>query len=290
MGSGSLVLLGGAAEISKRLSKRAAFSILDATRSFSANMVDTDDNILGGKFSSFNILHGSISPQVMKLMTSSKFIELFGGANHEKYINKRYIGYRIHADYLEYERIVDSVSECWMLEFLSNTPREFKDRFVSAMYEVFANAYGHALRSSNMPVISCTHIDEKEKVLRVSVLDLGGGVCAKVRELRSDVSGDDVAILKWALARGNSTRTDSDTFIPGIPRGMGLFLLSRFVASVGATACIYSNSACAEIAADGVSVHMMAKSNIPGTFIDISVPIDNAYGVISSSVSSKRYL
>ena len=88
------------------------------------------------------------------------------------------------------------------------------------IYELFVNAKDHSQEKHG--VYACGHWMPKKQCLVFSIYDTGIGIPDLVK---NKVDGN-MDALNWALVSGNSTRQ----FELGVPRGVGLADLKKFVA------------------------------------------------------------
>lgn len=91
------------------------------------------------------------------------------------------------------------------------------------IYELFVNAKDHSQEKHG--VYACGHWMPKKQCLVFSIYDTGIGIPDLVKN-KVDRSMSNMDALNWALVSGNSTRQ----FESGVPRGVGLADLKKFVA------------------------------------------------------------
>ena len=91
------------------------------------------------------------------------------------------------------------------------------------IYELFVNAKDHSQEKHG--VYACGHWMPKKQCLVFSIYDTGIGIPDLVKN-KVDGNMSNMDALNWALVSGNSTRQ----FELGVPRGVGLADLKKFVA------------------------------------------------------------
>lgn len=90
------------------------------------------------------------------------------------------------------------------------------------LYEIFNNSVEHS--NSQDGVYACGHWAPEKKELDFSVYDTGVGIPFLIKQkINANFSSKDA--LEWSLVPGNSTKQ----LIEGIPRGVGLSDLKKFI-------------------------------------------------------------
>ncbi|MHA7809628.1 MAG: hypothetical protein ACX933_07480 [Marinobacter adhaerens] len=233
----------------------------------------------------------TMSEVVFDHLLENSFLSHFSSGYGEDYPSGGYIGYREHNNLLDADNIAEHLQEEWLSADKLSLSALLKSAVVSRIFEIFMNAYGHGVSIQNIDklgVYSCGQYDKKEKKLNISVLDFGPGIVSNVLSLRSDLS-DSLSAMKWALVRGNSTRTDSK--IAEMPRGLGFDLLNEFVCINEGELRIYSNDV--SVISSKPSGFVVQKSKIPfdGTLVSININCDDRHYQFASenASSTKKY-
>jgi anti-sigma regulatory factor (Ser/Thr protein kinase) len=277
----AIVMLGGIAryvDYQNTKTTKAIVSLLNSQSFASAGVmfkVDTMSNLISSQ------------------LIGNNFLSHFSRATFEGYPTGDYIGYREHNSSLDSDNIADHLSKQWLSPEKLLMSDSLKRSIVSRIFEIFMNAYGHGTSVQpieKLGVYSCGQYDKKDKKLNLSVLDFGPGIVENVRKHRNDPLLDDVSALRWALQRGNSTRTDSAGI--DMPRGLGFDLLNEFIALNEGELHIYSNSVKAISRGRGVYDIRQMDSHLPGTLISIKINCDSrSYYRFESepSVSAENY-
>jgi hypothetical protein len=247
-----------------------------------ASYVDAHNNVRLGLFD--NIIHkrcgvmfkvDSMSPLILNRLIENNFLSHFSQEGFEGYPEGGYIGFRQHRGFLDVNSIASHLSNDWLTDEKVSISPELKSAVISRILEIFLNAYGHGILTSNLidfHVISCGQYVKKEKILKLTVVDFGCGIIKNVQKhLNSSIS--DIQAMEWALTRGNSTRTDS---VKDMPRGLGFDLLCEFVTLNKGEFQVYSNSCCAKVVDNN---YFVKKLPIPfnGTAVTIKINCDERH-------------
>lgn len=229
---------------------------------------------------------------VVKKLVDNNFLSHFssGGSPYD-YPAGDYIGYREHNNALDADKIAEHLQNEWLDAGKLNLSVRLKEAIVSRIFEIFMNAYGHGVliqNKNNLGVYSCGQYDKKKKALNISVLDFGPGIIANVKKINPDIT-DSTDAMRWALVRGNSTRTDSK--VAEMPRGLGLDLLHEFVRVNDGELRIYSNDV--KMVSTKTSGVVVEKSieHLDGTLVSIKINCDNRYYrfLSESKAAQKQY-
>lgn len=197
------------------------------------------------------------------------------------YESGSYIGYREHTSNLDADSIVEHLENEWLSADKLNLSSKLKSAIVSRILEIYLNAYGHGIKLQQhhaLGVYSCGQYDRKTKQLHMSVLDFGLGIAQNVKN--SVGIENSVEALKWAVTKGNSTKTDSIS--EDIPRGLGFDLLNQFVTINNGKLFIYSNDVVASSDGSGgmnISAH---KNYLSGTLVSITIHCDDRFYFFAS--------
>jgi hypothetical protein len=219
----------------------------------------------------------SMSPLISNQLIQNNFLKYFSRDSFQGYPSGDYIGYREHKNILDADKIAQHLNENWLSDEKIKLSDLLKSAVVSRIFEIFMNAYGHGTSIQSIEklgVYSCGQYDKKEKKLNLSVLDFGPGIVANVRKNQAHILNN-VDAMHWALARGNSTRTDSQHI--NMPRGLGFDLLSAFVKLNEGEMRIYSNNICAKLIAGNGFIVEKSKFDFTGTLVSIRINCDDSY-------------
>jgi hypothetical protein len=230
----------------------------------------------------------TMSSIISKLLIENNFLKHFSNADFSGYPEGDYIGYREHTKYLDSNEVANHLHNEWLTDSKLSMSSDLKQAVISRIFEIFMNAYGHAIDKSNIKVgaISCGQHDKKSGLLRLAVLDFCSGIISNVRECQKNIQSD-IAAMKWALITGNSTRTDSAA---DIPRGLGFGLLNEFVAVNKGRLSIFSNSCSAIVGENGAYIVQECKYPFKGTMVNITINCDNRhYKFLSETSKEDQY-
>lgn len=152
-----------------------------------------------------------------------------------------------------------------------------KETILSKLYELYYNAYEHGILRMALPigVISCASFDNETKILTLVILDMGNGIAYNARNHLQNQNLSDVDAIKWALQRGNSTKTDTPE---DMPRGLGFALLKEFVTINRGGFDIYSNSghAYVDLSSGDYKIHKM-NLDFTGTLVKVEILCDDKF-------------
>lgn len=202
------------------------------------------------------------------------------------------VGYRSHLNFMEPSDIADYLNNDWLTEDIINLGSEIREAVVSRIIEIFTNAYGHGVKEVSplrMGITSCGQYFPKDKKLKLTVVDFGGGIVENVKQyLHSEVPGiSDAAAMQWALKPGNSTKTDS--LDECMPRGLGFKLLRQFIYTNNGDLNIYSNTCHTFVDNSGIYKVTGIRPSFPGTIVTIEVNCDDVYYNCLISNKKRKY-
>ncbi|BCY02042.1 ATP-binding protein [Stutzerimonas stutzeri] len=233
-------------------------------------------------------LVSSMNSAVRERLIGNNFLSHFSSGTLEGYPTGGYLGYREHNYLLDADKIADHLQNEWLSAAKLRLSEKLKPAITSRILEIFSNAYGHGVSIQDMKtmgVYSCGQFNKKEKSLNISVLDFGPGIIKNVRRVCGEVSSIDA--MRWALIKGNSTRTDSQ--LSDIPRGLGLDLLHNFVYVNGGELRIYSNDVKVIYnKASGLKVERN-EATLHGTMVSIKINCDDRYYRFTSETEPKQH-
>ena len=225
---------------------------------------------------------------VRSSLIRNNFLSYFSQDNFSGYPEGGFIGYREHTSYLDVNEIARHLHDEWLSAEKLKVSSELKKAVVSKIFEIFANAYGHGVQKfgvKGVGVFSCGQYSKKEGELRLTVLDFGRGIVENVRSHQKFALNEEDS-MKWALERGNSTKTDS---IDDIPRGLGFVLLNEFVTVNKGELSIYSNSFQSQVDDLGGYKTTLLKNNFLGTMVNIKINCDDRYYHFIDEETSEQY-
>jgi len=233
-------------------------------------------------------LVNSMSSAIREKLIGNNFLSHFSSGTFEGYPVGGYLGYREHNYLLDADKIAHHLQNEWLSAAKLRLSDKLKPAITSRILEVFSNAYGHGVSIQDMKklgVYSCGQYNKKEKSLNISVLDFGPGIIANVKRVNDGLNSIDA--MQWALVKGNSTRTDSQT--SDIPRGLGLDLLYNFVLVNGGELRIYSNDVKVIFSkAAGLKIEE-GPTEMHGTIVSIKINCDDRYYRFVSEVEPKQH-
>ena len=229
----------------------------------------------------------SMSSLIANQLTSNNFLSHFTSSHHDGYPKGDYIGYREHNIKMDDDNIAEHLESEWLSPEKLRISKELKPYIVSRIFEIFMNAYGHGTSIQpieKLGVYSCGQYDKKEQKLNLSVLDFGPGIVKNVCNFMKSEDLSSIDAFLWALERGNSTGTDSQGL--DIPRGLGLDLLSEFIALNKGELRIYSNDVFAVCGESRQWSLMELDAPFPGTLVSIKINCDDKFYCFASEQQS----
>ena len=137
---------------------------------------------------------------------------------------------------------------------------EFSLLLKQSLGEVFVNTETHS--DSQLGVFVCGQFHPVQQRLHVSIADAGITIPERVKR-RFAASLQPISALRWALAKGNTTKEDT-------PGGLGLKQLQEFVFRNEGAVQIASGKACLHFAA-GTAQFNEFEHPFPGTVVAIEV-------------------
>lgn len=227
-------------------------------------------------------LVSTMNSAVRERLIGNNFLSHFSSGTLENYPAGGYIGYREHNYLLDADKIADHLQNEWLSAAKLRLSEKLKNAIASRILEIFTNAYGHGVLIQSlktMGVYSCGNFNNKEKTLSISVLDFGPGVVTNVRRVRTEITNS-IDAMRWALIKGNSTRTDSGKI--DIPRGLGFDLLHNFVHLNDGELRIYSNDVRVISSRETGLIVENTSGNLNGTMVSIKINCDDRYYRFSS--------
>lgn len=139
------------------------------------------------------------------------------------------------------------------------------------IYEIFINSVEHS--QAEHGIYACGHWMPNIKELAFSVYDTGIGIPFLIKQkVNPDFSSKDA--MKWSLAPGNSTKQ----LIKGIPRGLGLSDLKKFIGLNGGSFNIVSNDIYYNF--NKYETYKTITHPILGTIISFIIKNDNSHTYI----------
>lgn len=233
-------------------------------------------------------LVNTMNSAVRERLIGNNFLSHFSSGTLEGYPTGGYLGYREHNYLLDADKIADHLENEWLSAAKLRLSDKLKPAITSRILEIFSNAYGHGVSIQDMKtmgVYSCGQFNNKEKSLNISVLDFGPGIIRNVKRVRGEMTSIDA--MRWALTKGNSTRTDSQ--LADIPRGLGLDLLHNFVHVNGGELRIYSNDV--KVISSKTSGLIVEKNSeeLQGTLVSIKINCDDRYYRFTSEVEPAQH-
>lgn len=133
----------------------------------------------------------------------------------------------------EEEGVVNYLINSWLKPQWVDLSDELAGAIVGNVWEIFANSLEHS--NSFTGVAVCGQHYPSRHELALAIVDLGVSIPGNVRRHLDNGKMSSEEALKWAMTRGNSTRTTS-------PGGLGLDMLKEFIAVNNAEMSLYSNN------------------------------------------------
>jgi signal transduction histidine kinase len=117
--------------------------------------------------------------------------------------------------------LMDYLRAGWLGRGWVEVSRPLADAICGQAWEIYANAFEHA--HSEIGVFSCGQHYPKNKALKLSIVDFGVGIPSSVRVYLGQPNLAAGEAMRWAFREGTTTLPN------GTGRGMGLYLLRKFV-------------------------------------------------------------
>lgn len=199
------------------------------------------------------------------------FLFDFGGVQHPwdgnsiPYRSDRRHDSATIGDYLRYK---------WLGKGWVNISPGLQGAIAGQVSEIYGNAFEHS--HSNIGVFSCGQHYPKARMLHLTVIDFGIGIPASVRSLPDNSVLSDADALTWAFRAGTSTKQKKR-----VSRGLGLNLLSNFVANNHGSLKIFSNEGGIFIDDSGIRYENRYTS-FTGTLVNIAFRCDESYYCLAS--------
>jgi len=211
-------------------------------------------------------------------LAQNGFMYAFGGSR--KGWNGNSIPF--HADATaEAHEFATYLRDRWLGRGWVNVSPDLADCIVGTVAEVYVNAFEHA--ASPVGITCCGQHYPKMKALKLTLVDFGVGIPAKVRQYKETNTVAKLwtpdSCMHWAFQRGSSTKPGNSDG----PRGVGLDLLLSFVRKNGGNLEMFSHEGHALITPDSVQFSTCASS-FPGTLVTISLICDEEYYCLKSEL------
>ena len=176
------------------------------------------------------------------------------------------------------DQVIPYLIENWLSPGWIKLSDDLKRALAGRTYEMFSNAFEH---SNATTVFVCGEHQERQKKLKLAIVDFGIGIPGNVRPyVGPSMSREpsDVQCLRWAMQEG-ATTTNSE-----VPRGLGLGLLRQMVKINGGQLDMYSHSAHATVRGGELKVTKFDEF-FPGTLVNIMFRCDDNYYRFASEES-----
>jgi hypothetical protein len=166
------------------------------------------------------------------------------------------------------ERVLDKngflayLRKLWLGRGWINVDEDIQREILSKVVEIYVNVFEHA--DSKVGVFVCGQHYPKRRELSLSLVDFGVGIPHKVRTHLNQQSMAAELAIEWAIAPGNSTRTNL------VPKGIGLDALMDFVTDTRGKLEIFSDNGYILFNGNGLAY---GKCSTPfmGTLVNISL-------------------
>ena len=216
----------------------------------------------------------TLDPKVKKVLNKSKLLKLFGHPPYPWtdtslpiYVQRSWS----KKDILNY---IDQ--EILRRHEMPEMSKILQKEIRRAFFELFGNVFYHS--QSPIGGLVCGQVYPKAKVKQIQIVfyDAGVGVAKRVREAVPSVRSDNEAI-EWALESGTSTLSNHSE-----PRGLGLYVLRRFLDINGGEFRIYANQGVVEEIA-GCRRCTRLRYGLKGTLIEVRIKVTGDVKYILSS-------
>jgi hypothetical protein len=166
-------------------------------------------------------------------------------------------------------KIVEYLKTLWLGRGWLQISDELCNGVVSQVWEIYANAFEHA--QSEIGVFTCGQYYPKMNLLKLTVVDFGLGIPARVRLCLKHTTLPASEALKWAMTRGNTTATYA-----GYPRGVGLDLLKVLVQANQGTLEFFSDRGVSTVTMNEETHHDWGYF-FGGTLVNITLNCNEHY-------------
>lgn len=198
-------------------------------------------------------------------LTQNGFLYAFG--NNQQGWKGNSVAYREDFDN-NLDGILNYLDKKWLGRDWVEVNQAIKDEIIHNVLEIYSNAFEHGI--SDIGVFTCGQRYPNLNILKLTVIDFGVGIPAKVRQFLQNSSMLAEDALRWAFQFGKTTRHG------GVPGGTGLDSLKNFVKSKQGKIEIYSHDGYALIDADQ-ELYQSAPTYFEGTLINITIKCDVNY-------------
>jgi hypothetical protein len=216
-----------------------------------------------GKGQATFVLQDSLATDVRKNLWKMGFLDLFGVGACSYTSNSLPL---YHRDTEDAEALIEYIDrELMSREEMPTMSKALQKEIRRSFVEIFGNVFYH----SHSPIggLVCGQIYPKGKEIQFTFYDAGIGIGAKVRSCVPTVRNDADAIC-WALERGTSTLALAE----GHPRGLGLYLLRKFLKVNDGTLQVYANKGYFR-EQSGRTTSSEIGTFLSGTLIDLRIRI-----------------
>lgn len=201
-----------------------------------------------------------VSGKVLEVWSKNEFWRHFDGARMEDTFDTTlaYRQFPLGHDRKKFAAYV--TRELMSKELPQNMAQSARDGFARSIAEIFDNAVMHS--QSRHGVFSCGQFFPHQFRLTFTLTDLGVGFRRNI-EQRWNAKLSDEAAIRWAVARGHTTRLDGNG-------GSGLAELRQFFARNGGRMQIVSGQGFWEVQGD-VEKQSALRHSFPGSFVNLEI-------------------
>jgi hypothetical protein len=165
------------------------------------------------------------------------------------------------------DSFVSYLSNDWLGRGWFDISEALKNEIITKIAEIYENAFEHA--ESEIGIVTCGQRYPNLSELNLTIIDFGIGIPQRVRTLSANAGLSDTDAIKWAIARGNSTRTGC------VAGGGGLDILRHFVTQHNARMEIISHNGYILLNREGISCKQCSSCFV-GTLININLNCDES--------------
>lgn len=169
--------------------------------------------------------------------------------------------------------IIEYLAYEWLGHGWVHVSPKLKNAILGRVWEIYANAFLHA--ESDIGVFSCGQFFWRMGLLKLTVVDFGVGIPARIKEFFKDYPSVEklaaAACLRWAFQPGTTTKRHE-----GTGRGIGLDMLKEFVYVNHGKLEIYSENGYALIT-NQKEQYSNQVSFFEGTVVNITLRCDERY-------------